>query len=213
MKRLLTISIFLLTALPLLLARSAAYAETLPDQTAREVTDKILSLIKQNRDAYSKDYRKLYAMVDEVLLPLIDFRRVSQQVLGPTWRTASEEQRNKFTAEFRDLLVRTYATAMLKYNNEKIVYQPLKAAPGERTLVVKSTIHRTDGGPPISINYSFFKNKDAEWKIYDMAIEGPSVVTTYQRVYAERLHKEGLDPLIASMAQDNERARAGGAAK
>src|SRR6266566_716293 len=124
MKRLLAISVFLLMAF----AGAAAVAETLPDQTAREVTDKIIGLIKQNRDAYSKDYKKLYAMVDETLLPLIDFRRISQQVLGPTWRTAADEQRNKFTAEFRDLLVRTYATALLKYNNEKIVYAPLKAS-------------------------------------------------------------------------------------
>ncbi len=206
MKRLLAISVFLLMAF----AGAAAVAETLPDQTAREVTDKIIGLIKQNRDAYSKDYKKLYAMVDETLLPLIDFRRISQQVLGPTWRTAADEQRNKFTAEFRDLLVRTYATALLKYNNEKIVYAPLKAAADDRTVVVKSMIHRTDGGPPISINYSFFKNKEGMWKIYDMAIEGPSIATTYQRVYAERLQKEGLDQLIASLAQDNQRARAGG---
>ncbi len=183
--------------------------EALPDQTAREVTDQIIKLIKENRDTYAKEYKKLYAMVDQNLLPHFDFRKMAQQVLGPEWRRASDDQRNGFTAEFRDLLVRTYATALLKYTDEKIVYQPLKIAAGDRTATVKSTIHRTDGGPPVSINYSFYK-QDSGWKIYDMAIEGPSVVTTYHRVYAERLHKQNLDQLIESMVQENKRAAAGG---
>jgi phospholipid transport system substrate-binding protein len=70
---------------------------------------------------------------------------------------------------------------------------------------VRSQIRSSSGAPPISINYSFYK-PEAEWKVYDVAIEGPSVVTTYQRVYAERLQKLNLDQLIASIAQDNQRA-------
>jgi phospholipid transport system substrate-binding protein len=189
----------------------SADEEKLPDQTAREVTDKIIGLIKQNRDAYSKDYKKLYAMVNENLLPYFDFRKVAQQVLGPEWRRANDEQRKRFTEEFRDLLVRTYATALLKYTDEKIVYAPLKIAPGDRQTVVKSTIQRSGGAPPVAINYSFYKPEGSGWKIYDMAIEGPSVVTTYKGVYADRLHKQNLDQLIESLAQENKRAAAGGA--
>lgn len=211
MKRLTaTMSIFVAAVIAALTVAAPTYADVLPDQTAREVTDKIVKLIKENRDAYRKDYKKLYAMVDENLLPHFDFRKVAQQVLGPAWRSASEDQRNRFSAEFRDLLVRTYATALLKYNNEKIVYQPVKMVQGDRTVVVRSTIHRTDGGPPIAINYSFYTKKDSGWKIYDMAIEGPSVVTTYQRVYSERLQKQSIDQLIETMAQENRRAAAGG---
>jgi phospholipid transport system substrate-binding protein len=207
MKRLIAMTVFVLAGF-----LSATHADVPPpDQTAREVTDRIVKLIQDNREAYKKDYARLYAMVDENLLPHFDFRRVSQQVLGPAWRNASEEQRTRFTAEFRDLLVRTYATALLKYNDEKIVYQPLRIAPGDRTAIVRSTIHRTDGGPPVSINYSFY-HRDGAWKIYDMAIEGPSVVTTYQRVYAERLGKQSLDELIEGLAQENKRALSGAGA-
>lgn len=197
-----------------LMLPAGALAEKLPDQTAREVTDKIIGLIKANRAVYAADYKKLYGMVDENLLPHFDFRKVAQQVVGPTWRQASEEQRARFTAEFRELLVRTYGTALLKYTDEEIVYLPLKIVPGDRTAVVRSQIKRSGGAPPIAINYSFFKN-DAGWKVYDMAIEGPSIVTTYQRVYAERLQKEGLDALIASLAKENRQALVGkgGAAK
>src|SRR3990167_8767102 len=119
MKRIAAVWVFLLT----LAAFAPADAEVLPDQTAREVTDQIVKRIKANREIYAKDYRKLYATVDELVLPHFDFRKMAQQVLGPTWRAAADEQRAQFTQEFRELLVRTYATALLKYTNEEIVYQ------------------------------------------------------------------------------------------
>jgi phospholipid transport system substrate-binding protein len=120
----------LIAALGILALSVSAFAETMPDQTAREVSDKIVKLIKSNRDAYAKDYGKLYQMVDQNLLPYFDFRKMSQQVLGPTWRSATPEQRDKFTKEFRDLMVRTYGTALLKYTDQEIVYSPLRIAPG-----------------------------------------------------------------------------------
>lgn len=186
----------------LALTLSAFTADVPPDQVARETTDKIIVLLKANKEAYAKDTKKLYAMVDEHVLQNFDFRAMSRTVLGRYWRGASEEQRTRFTTEFRDLLVRTYATALLKYNDEKIVYMPFKFNPGDRTATVKSEVRRTDGGPPIAINYSFYRT-DAAWKVYDVTIEGASLVTTYQSTYAERVQKEGLDGLIASMAQEN----------
>jgi len=139
-------------------------AEVTPDQLSREVTDKIVVLLKANKNVYTKDHKKLYAMVDEHVLPNFDFRAMSRTVLGRYWRTASEEQRTRFTAEFRDLLVRTYATALLKYNDEKIVYLAFRLNPDDRTTTVKSEVRRTDGGPPIAINYSFYRT-DGELRI------------------------------------------------
>ncbi len=189
-------------------ALSVPAAEIMPDQLAREVTDKIVVLLKANKNVYTKDHKKLYAMVDENVLPNFDFRAMSRTVLGRYWRTASEEQRTRFTAEFRDLLVRTYATALLKYNDEKIVYLTFRLSPDDRTTTVKSEVRRTDGGPPIAINYSFYRT-DAGWKVYDVTIEGASLVTTYQSTYSERVQREGLDALIASLAQDNKAAAEG----
>ncbi|MEK7223214.1 MAG: ABC transporter substrate-binding protein [Pseudomonadota bacterium] len=187
---------------------SALAADLAPDQLAREVTDKIVVLLKANKDVYAKDHKKLYAMVDENVLTNFDFRAMSRTVLGRYWRTADEEQRARFTGEFRDLLVRTYATALLKYNDEKIVYLPFRTTPGDRTATVKSEVRRTDGGPPIAINYSFY-HTDAGWKVYDLTIEGASLVTTYQSTYSERVQREGLNALIARLAQDNKAAAEG----
>jgi phospholipid transport system substrate-binding protein len=194
--------------LSMFFALSVLAAELMPDQLAREVTDKIVVLLKSNKDVYNKDHKKLYAMVDEHVLPNFDFRAMSRTVLGRYWREASEDQRAHFTGEFRELLVRTYATALLKYNDEKIVYLPFRLSPGDRTATVKSEVRRTDGGPPIAINYGFY-HTDAGWKVYDVTIEGASLVTTYQSAYSERVQREGLDALIASLAQDNKAAAEG----
>jgi phospholipid transport system substrate-binding protein len=202
MKQIISIALFLVFVLP------ALAADLPPDQLARETTDKIVVLLKANKDAYKKDHKKLYAMVDEHVLLHFDFRAMSRTVLGRYWREASEGQRTKFTTEFRDLLVRTYATALLKYNDEQIVYLPFRMSPEDRTATVKSEVRRTDGGPPIGIHYRFYRTDNA-WKVYDLSIEGASLVTTYQSTYAERVRKDGLDALIASIAQDNKDAAAG----
>lgn len=191
----------------LVLAFPVHAADLAPDQIARNATDKIVSLLKANKDAYSKDHRKLYAMVDEQVLTHFDFRAMSRTVLGRHWRAASEDQRARFIAEFRDLLVRTYATALLKYNDEEIVYLPFRVNPDDRTATVKSEVRRKDGGPPIAIHYGFYRT-DNVWKVYDVTIEGASLVSTYQTTYAARVQKESLDALIASLTRDNKAAAA-----
>jgi phospholipid transport system substrate-binding protein len=204
MNRIIFTVLFLALTLPL-----PVYAvDTPPDQIARNATDKIIELLKSNKDAYAKDHRTLYAMVDEHVLPHFDFRAMSRTVLGRNWRSASEEQRTRFISEFRNLLVRTYATALLKYNNEQIVYLPFRMSPDDRTATVKSEVRRTDGGPSIAINYNFY-HTDAGWKVYDVSIEGASLVTTYQSTYSERVQREGLDELIASLERDNKKESAG----
>jgi len=201
MKRIVYAVLFLVLTIP------AFAAEPPPDQVARDVTDKILPLLKANKAEYNRDHRKLYAMVDEQVLPHFDFQAMSRTVLGRYWRQASADQRQRFTQEFRDLLVRTYATALLKYNNEKIVYLPFRMDPGSRIAMVRSEVRRTDGGPPVSITYSFY-HTDNGWKVYDLSVEGASLVTTYQSTYAERVGRDGLDALIASLARDNKAAAA-----
>ncbi len=202
MNRIFSILLFLVLALP------AAAAEPAPDEIARGATDKIVALLKANKAEYNRDHKKLYAMVDEHVLPHFDFRAMSRTVLGRHWRTASEDQRARFVAEFRELLVRTYATALLKYNDEEIMYLPFRANPDNRTAAVRSEVRRKDGAPPIAIQYSFYLTDNA-WKVYDVTIEGASLVSTYQTTYAARVQKEGLDALITSLAQDNKAAASG----
>ncbi len=186
----------------------ATAALTPPDQIVRENTDKILSLIKANRAVYEKDYGKMYAMVEQYVLPHFDFRAMSRLVLARAWRDASDEQKERFTKEFRDLLVRTYATVLLKYNDEQVIYLPFKPVAEDKTQVVKVEVKPSGGGPNIPIHYSFYQPKPGEaWKVFDVTVDGVSLVTNYRATYAERVRNEGLDALIARIARDNKEGK------
>jgi len=186
-------------------------APTPPDDLVRKVTDRIIELIQKNRAEYARDYRKLYEMVDREVLPYFDFAVMARSVLGRHWREASAEQRERFVKEFRDLLVRTYAVALLKYTDEQVRILPLRAKPEDKRVLVRTEVISGGGGPNIPIHYSFYRS-DAGWKVYDVAVENVSLVTNYRSVYAERIRAQGLDALIATVAEDNRRGRTSGSA-
>jgi len=205
--------VFLLTSVLLLSVLGVAHAELAPEDLVRKTADEILTEIKAHRDVYSRDYAKLYKMADEKVLLHFDFRRMSQWVLGRFWRPATPEQRERFTSEFRDLLVGTYSQALLNYNDQKIVYLPVQRKPEDTEATVKTEVKQTGGQPNIPIYYSFYKNKEGAWKVYDITIEGVSLVTNYRSVYATKIREKGMDRLIAEIADNNRQKRAAGMAK
>jgi phospholipid transport system substrate-binding protein len=204
MRRKILILSMLLLALP-----ARVLANATPEDLVRNTADVILAEIKKNRELYAKDYARLYKMADEKVLPHFDFFRMSQWVLGRNWRDAGSEQRERFVAAFRDLLVRTYSTALLNYKDQEIVYLPSPRKPGDDDVVVKTEVKQTGGQPSIPIHYSFYKNKDGVWKVYDVTIEGVSLVTNYRSVYATKIREKGMDALIAEIVDNNKKALAG----
>jgi phospholipid transport system substrate-binding protein len=176
----------------------ASQAEVAPEELVRKTADDILT------------ETKLYKMADEKVLLHFDFRRMSQWVLGRNWKEATPEQRERFTSEFRDLLVGTYSQALLNYNDQRIEYLPVQRKPGDTEVTVKTEVKQTGGQPDIPIYYSFYKNKDGEWKVYDITIEGVSLVTNYRSVYASKIREKGMDALIAEIADNNKHKRAAG---
>lgn len=195
-----------ITVLALFFAVTANAADEAPDKLVQKVSARIIDLIKTNRDAYARDHQKLYAMVDKEVLPYFDFRVMSRAVLGRYWREASEEQRDRFVKEFRDLLVRTYATALLKYTNEEIRMLPFRAEPGDKQVLVRTEVVQGGGGSNVPIHYSFFRSNEG-WKVYDVSVAGVSLVTNYQSAYAEKIRAQGLDALIKSLADANRRGQ------
>ena len=204
---------FLLASILLLSVLGVAHAEVAPEELVRKTADEILTEIKAHRDVYAKDYAKLYKMADEKVLLHFDFRRMSQWVLGRFWKEATPEQRDRFTSEFRDLLVGTYSQALLNYNDQKIVYLPVQRKPDDTEVTVKTEVKQNGGKTNIPIHYSFYKNKDGAWKVYDIAIEGVSLVTNYRSVYATKIREKGMDVLIKEISDNNKQKRAAGAVK
>lgn len=175
---------------------------TPPNVIVRLKTNQILHLIEQKRSVYQHDRTALYAMVDHRIVPYFDFRRMSRWVLARYWRTATPTQRTGFTAQFTALMVRTYATALLSYSGQRIKYLPYRVNPQSRHAMVKTLIMENNGGSNIPVDYMFVHEK-VGWKVYDVTIDGVSLVTNYRSVYASKIQRSGLNGLITSMKRAN----------
>lgn len=181
-------------------------AVTPPDQVARETADMTLSEIKARKSELRSDPQKLYALVEEKILPHFDFDRTSQLVLGKHWKEASPEQRERFSLAFQRMLVRSYSHALIEYDSERIEWAPLRMTPSDEEVVVRSNVVRKSG-PPIPINYSVHL-KNNRWLVYDVTIDAISLVTNYRGTFANEIRKNGLDSLIARLEQKQTRSSA-----
>jgi len=193
-----------LLTLCLLLGLSANVpASMAPDELVRSTADEVISELTANRDELENNPEKLYRMVDEIVLPHFDFERMARYVLGKHWRDATPEQQEKFVAEFKTLLVRTYATALFEYTGQEIVYKPFRHEEGDRKAVVKTEVQPSDG-PAIPIDYALIQNSE-EWKVYDVKIDGLSLVTNYRSQYGRIIQTRGIDTLISELSAKNDR--------
>lgn len=191
-------------AICLWLGLAGAVAATTPaDQVIRETSKEVTAELEANRAELEQNPKRLYQMVEEIVLPHFDFERMSRYVLGQHWRDASPEQQQQFVSEFKTLLVRTYATALFEYTGQEIEYKPFRHEEGDRQAVVQTVVQRADG-PPIPIDYSLVQS-DGEWKVYDVKIENLSLVTNYRAQYGRIVQSQGMSELIAQLSQKNDK--------
>ena len=183
---------------------SAVQAEPVaPEELVKETTDKILQALKDNTNNIDENRSAVFKLVDEIVLPHFDFARMSKLVLAKYWRTASTVQRESFVAEFRALIVRTYATALLDYTDEKVHFLSSLGDITKRRVTVRTEIKKPGSSMHIPIYYEMYLPKDS-WKVYDVKVDNVSLVTTYRGAYKERIKREGLDKLIDSLKKKSE---------
>lgn len=161
---------------------------------AQHTAEKITKKINQNREKYKKNPEDLYDLVNRIVLPHFDFRYMSRIVLGRYWRQASEDQRKNFTKAFKALLVHTYANSLLKYSHHEIHWKPVHAKKNAQRVIIRSEVKLAHGSP-VPINYRAVQEK-GEWKVYDVAVDGVSLVTNYRSSFASQVHRGGIDKLI-----------------
>lgn len=180
-----------------------------PDEMLQQATTKMLRSINENRAEINKSPGKLKSLVEEIILPHLDFIAASKMVMGKYWRRAEKAQKIKFIRQFRLLLLRFYSSALAEYLNGKdkalnenlIHYFPINLKEGETTLTVRAEI-QPDSGQPIPMRYRMHLTKKG-WKIYDVSVEGISMITTYKNNFASQFKTEGIDALIASLEEKN----------
>ncbi len=202
-----------LLAFGLLLGASAGAASVpqAPEQLMTEVSRQMLDTLKREREAVRERPQHLFDLVDEVLGPHVDFPRMSGWVLGKYWRQASAEQRKRFISAFRIMMVRFYTAALLDDPNQLddllarddglITFLPGRPAEGD-TTTVRSEVHMNDG-KVVQVLFAVH-NRDGDWKVYDVTVEGVSLVTNYRTSFAQEIQQGGIDALITRLEERNQ---------
>ncbi len=198
MKRRLVVFVWALAALAV---PAASKQDLTPDALVKTVTQDVIAVIKQDKEIQAGDRKKTIALVEEKVLPHFNFTRMTALAMGPNWRKATPEQQQALVNEFRTLLVRTYSTALSAYRNQVIEVKPLRAKPDDADVMVRSEVKQS-GTEPVTLDYSMEKTPNG-WKVYDVAVGGVSLVTTYRDAFANEVRNVGVDGLIKALAEKN----------
>jgi phospholipid transport system substrate-binding protein len=191
----------LLVSVAFALAVGVAGAQDLaPDALVRKTTDEIIGSIHKDKELVANS-RKLLDLVDAKVLPHFNFTRMTMLAVGRPWRDATPAQREQLVKQFRTLLVRTYSTAIEQYSNQTIDVRPLTSKPTDTEATVRTQIIQP-GGPPIPMDYRMEKTAQG-WKVFDVTVEGVSIVTTYRSTFATEVTKGGIDGLIKTISDQN----------
>jgi phospholipid transport system substrate-binding protein len=189
---------------------AAAQTQETPDALVKRIADEVIAIVKQDKDLQAGNSQKVVELAEQKVLPHFDFTRMTRLAVGRSWSQASAEQREALTKEFRTLLVRTYSSSLSQYRNQKIEVKPLQAAPGDTDVLVRTAVIQ-EGGPPIPIDYRMEKMPQG-WKVYDVVVDGASLVTTYRGSFNDQIQRSGIDGLLKTLQERNRSGAPGKAA-
>jgi phospholipid transport system substrate-binding protein len=182
-----------------------------PDALIKEVSTDVLDTIKADKTIKSGDIKKVTALVDQKVLPYVNFQRMTASAVGRYWKQATPDQQTRLQNEFKLLLVRTYSGALSQVSSEQTVeLKPMRSTPADQEVVVRTEIRGK--GDPIQLDYRLEKAGDS-WKIYDVNVLGVWLVENYRNSFAQEIGANGIDGLIAKLAERNKAAAAGGSTK
>ena len=182
---------------------SAWGAPSSPQDVIKKTSDQMIVALNKNRVALQRNPEKIYDLVHSIVLPNFDFDLMSRWVLGKYWQQATPQQRQRFIEEFRTFLVRTYAGALLEYSNEEIRFLPTPNIPAGTDDVIVRSEFLPKTGTPIPIHYSMHLNKSRNWKVYDVSVDGISLVTNYRSTFASQIRSGGMDAVINDLSARN----------
>lgn len=180
----------------------AALAQMAPDKLVKSVADDVLAGLRQDSELKAGSQAKFAELLEQKVAPHFDFERMARLAVGRGWRQASPEQQKTLVEQFRSLLIRSYSTAYTAYKDIVIDVKPVRMQPNDNDVQVRTEIKVPNGGQPISVDYSMYK-AGSDWKIYDVTVEGVSLVTTYRSTFADEIRQSGIDGLIKSLQEKN----------
>jgi phospholipid transport system substrate-binding protein len=186
-----------------LLALTANAADEAPDALIKRLSVDILDKIRTDKSLQSGDVTRIVALVDERIMPNVNFQRMTAAAVGPAWRQATPEQQKRLQEEFKTLLVRTYAGALSQVNDQVIVVKPLRMAADDKEVVVRTEVQ--GHGDPVQLDYRMEKTpgEGAGWKIYNLNVLGVWLVETYRSQFAQQINTKGIAGLISALTERN----------
>ncbi|MBX9835893.1 MAG: ABC transporter substrate-binding protein [Burkholderiaceae bacterium] len=197
------------TALWLGLSLPAHAADEAPDAMMTRLSTQVLDALRTDTSLRSGDLTQVIALVDKIIMPNVNFRRMTAAAVGPAWRQANSAQQQRLQDEFKTLLVRTYAGALSQVKDQTITIKPLRAAPEDKDVLVRSEVRGR--GDPVQLDYRLEKTPGvgAGWKIYNLNVMGVWLVETYRSQFAQQINQsanvqKGLDELIAALTARNQ---------
>lgn len=188
--------------------QAALAADEAPDALIKRLSADVLETVRNDKSIKSGDVDKIMVLVNKTILPHVNFRRMTAAAVGPAWRSATPEQQKRLQDEFKVLLVRTYSGALSQVTDQTIVVKPLRAAPGDTDVLVRTEIRGR--GDPVQLDYRLEKTpgEGGGWKIYNLNVLGVWLVDTYRPQFAQEINAKGVDGLIETLAARN-KANAG----
>ena len=182
-------------------------AEEAPDALIARLSNEVLDAVQKDPQIKAGDVHRIVALVDKIILPHLDFRRMTAASVGPGWRKATAQQQQRLQDEFKQLLVRTYAGALAEVSNLSIVVKPLRAAPTDTDVLVRTEVRGR--GEPIQLDYRLSHKPGEAWKIYNFNVMGVWLVETYRSQFAAEINAKGVDGLIEALVARNKANAAG----
>ncbi|MFT3778152.1 MAG: ABC transporter substrate-binding protein [Ottowia sp.] len=181
----------------------ARAADEAPDAMIDRLSGEVLQIIRADKAVQSGDVDRVMAIVDQKIMPNVNFTRMTASATGPGWRKATPEQRQRLQAEFKTLLVRTYAGALKQVSDQTVEVQPLRGGAADKEVVVRTLVRSK--GEPVQLDYRMEKTpgQGSGWKIYDLNVLGVWLVDNYRPQFAQQINAGGIDALIGSLAERN----------
>ncbi len=177
------------------------YAQEAPDVLIKRVSEEVLAIAKTDKQIQAGSQERIMEVVRAKVLPHVNFQRMTQLTAGRYWREASPEQQQALTNEFKALLIYTYAGAVAQIRNQTLEFKPMRAAPDDTEVEVRTAVIQSRG-EPIQLNYRLEKGPNG-WKIVDVNILGAWLVQTYRNSFSAEIQKGGIDGLIKALAERN----------
>ncbi len=180
-----------------------AAAQEAPDVLIKRISEEVMTIAKSDKEIQSGNPRRVQQIVEEKILPYVDFQRMTSLAAGRHWRDATPDQQKQLTTEFRSLLMYTYSGAISQIRDQKLEYRPLRADPADTEVIVNTQVIQPRG-EPIQLSYRLAKSPSG-WKIYDVNVLGAWLVETYKGSFAAEISKGGIDGLIKTLTDRNKK--------